>query len=285
MGISRRCCAKSHKKKLPIGSFLLCYICSYDIRKASTVERAVESCPREGGGWYGYLRIPRVSRSVHRADYICKTIKEMTPPASTKPRRGISPLLGATARQCPFCISILPSVRRIVKIAVRFLHTKTALCDRKDTQSRFAVNTARGIMCVGTRNRIVLRCTGAGVSMPHAALCVSGQDARRLGRSSQYSFNTARGIMCVGTSYMLRQQHAAFCFNTTRGIMCVGTLDLNIGGSNVSMFQYHTWHYVCRDDVSRSPCPVRAEKAFWKDETAECGFTPTPEHFPFPSPL
>ena len=236
MGISRRCCAKSHKKKLPIGSFLLCYICSYDIRKASTVERAVESCPREGGGWYGYLRIPRVSRSVHRADYICKTIKEMTPPASTKPRRGISPLLGATARQCPFCISILPSVRRIVKIAVRFLHTKTALCDRKDTQSRFAVNTARG-------------------------------------------------IMCVGTSYMLRQQHAAFCFNTTRGIMCVGTLDLNIGGSNVSMFQYHTWHYVCRDDVSRSPCPVRAEKAFWKDETAECGFTPTPEHFPFPSPL
>ena len=50
----------------------------------------------------------------------------------------------------PFCISILTSVRRIVKIAVRFLHTKTALCDRKDTQSRFAVNAARSIVCVET---------------------------------------------------------------------------------------------------------------------------------------
>ena len=41
-------------------------------------------------------------------------------------------------------------MRRIVKIAVRFLHTKTALCDRKDTQSRFAVNAARSIVCVET---------------------------------------------------------------------------------------------------------------------------------------
>ncbi|EFM22740.1 hypothetical protein HMPREF9166_1621 [Selenomonas sp. oral taxon 149 str. 67H29BP] len=27
---------------------------------------------------------------------------------------------------------------------------ETALCDRKDTQSRFAVNAARSIVCVGT---------------------------------------------------------------------------------------------------------------------------------------
>ena len=47
-------------------------------------------------------------------------------------------------------LSVLTSVRRIVKIAVRFLHTKTALCDRKDTQSRFAVNAARSIVCVET---------------------------------------------------------------------------------------------------------------------------------------
>lgn len=50
----------------------------------------------------------------------------------------------------PFCISILSSVCRIVKIAVRFLYTKTALCDRKDTQSRFVVNAARSIVCVET---------------------------------------------------------------------------------------------------------------------------------------
>ena len=47
-------------------------------------------------------------------------------------------------------LSVLTSVRRIVKIAVRFLHTKTALCDRKDTQSRFVVNAARSIVCVET---------------------------------------------------------------------------------------------------------------------------------------
>ena len=65
-------------------------------------------------------------------------------------------------------------MRRIVKIAVRFLHTKTALCDRKDTQSRFAVNAARSIVCVETV--IPNPCHHAqGVSMPHAALCVSRQ--------------------------------------------------------------------------------------------------------------
>ena len=51
-------------------------------------------------------------------------------------------------------LSVLTSVRRIVKIAVRFLHTKTALCDRKDTQSRFAVNAARSIVCVETHNTL-----------------------------------------------------------------------------------------------------------------------------------
>ena len=66
-------------------------------------------------------------------------------------RRGSLPKMrGSRLSAVPFCISILTSVRRIVKIAVRFLHTKTALCDRKDTQSRFAVNAARSIVCVET---------------------------------------------------------------------------------------------------------------------------------------
>ena len=47
-------------------------------------------------------------------------------------------------------------MRRIVKIAVRFLHTKTALCDRKDTQSRFAVNAARSIVCVETLKEVLI---------------------------------------------------------------------------------------------------------------------------------
>ena len=65
-------------------------------------------------------------------------------------------------------------MRRIVKIAVRFLHTKTALCDRKDTQSRFAVNAARSIVCVGT------------YLLAHLSWCVEG-------------FNAARSIVCVET--------------------------------------------------------------------------------------
>ena len=66
-------------------------------------------------------------------------------------RRGSLPnIRGSRLSAVPFCISILTSVRRIIKIAVRFLHTKTALCDRKDTQSRFAVNAARSIVCVET---------------------------------------------------------------------------------------------------------------------------------------
>ena len=127
-------------------------------------------------------------------------------------------------------------MRRIVKIAVRFLHTKTALCDRKDTQSRFAVNAARSIVCVETVT-LLGTIPKSGVSMPHAALCVSRQAGR------------------MGLEWKR------------------------------SVFQCRTQHCVCRDAVSRSPCPARAEKAFWKDETAECGFAPVPEHFPFPSLL
>ena len=65
-------------------------------------------------------------------------------------------------------------MRRIVKIAVRFLHTKTALCDRKDTQSRFAVNAARSIVCVETNISPV----------QFVPSC---------------SFNAARSIVCVET--------------------------------------------------------------------------------------
>ena len=114
-------------------------------------------------------------------------------------------------------LSVLTSVRRIVKIAVRFLHTKTALCDRKDTQSRFAVNAARSIVCVETPP-------------------CSTRYSRRLG-----SFNAARSIVCVETPSRLLPR------------------------KGTPLFQCRTQHCVCRDAVSRSPCPARAEKAFWKD--------------------
>ena len=151
-------------------------------------------------------------------------------------------------------------MRRIVKIAVRFLHTKTALCDRKDTQSRFAVNAARSIVCVETVT-LLGTIPKSGVSMPHAALCVSRQ-AGRMGLEWKRSVFQCRTQHCVCRDGFREAYRGRF-----------------------GMFQCRTQHCVCRDAVSRSPCPARAEKAFWKDETAECGFAPVPEHFPFPSLL
>ena len=127
--------------------------------------------------------------------------------------------------------------------------------------------------CVCRDSRPIREIERLFVSMPHAALCVSGR---------------------------------------TRAVRA---------GSRCT-FQCRTQHCVCRDSVSRSPCPARAEKVFWKDalflrrfwrlwmnsapksggsigavpcavratpfwkvETAVCGFTPVPKHFPFPSPL
>ena len=132
-------------------------------------------------------------------------------------RRGSLPnIRGSRLSAVPFCISILTSGRRIVKIAGRFLHTKTALCDRKDTQSRFAVNAARSIVCVETLNIVFKK----GVVK---------------------SFNAARSIVCVGTP----DNKEVFLMKRR--------------------FQCRTQHFVCWDTVSRSPCPARAVKAFWKD--------------------
>ena len=119
-------------------------------------------------------------------------------------------------------LSVLTSVRRIVKIAVRFLHTKTALCDRKDTQSRFAVNAARSIVCVETILSLC-RTSLLIVSMPHAALCVSRPRC------------TLRfAPICRG-------------FNAARSIVCVETRVFRLSLSITSMFQCRTQHCVCRD--------------------------------------
>ena len=157
-----------------------------------------------------------------------------------------------------FISSFYHARARSSRTAVRFLHTKTALCDRKDTQSRFAINAARSIVCVGTLLyywEVIIMF----VSMPHAALCVSGHEA---------NIEELRRMM-----FQCRTQH------------CVCRDDkVAIPSDMPKEFQCRTQHCVCRDSVSRSPCPARAAP-FWKDETVECGFAPVPEHFPFPSPL
>ena len=80
-----------------------------------------------------------------------------------------------------------------------------------------------------------------GVSMPHAALCVSRPLDDSMGLIWSLGFNAARSIVCVETSRPRMKP------------------------SKTRAFQCRTQHCVCRDAVSRSPCPARAEKAFWKD--------------------
>ena len=119
----------------------------------------------------------------------------------------------------PFCISILTSVRRIVKIAVRFLHTKTALCDRKDTQSRFAVNAARSIVCVETWHDAIFA-SGREVFQCRTQHCVCRDDLpSHRGSSVLSGFNAARSIVCVETRnpeakdepLVVSMPHAALC--------------------------------------------------------------------------
>ena len=164
-------------------------------------------------------------------------------------RRGSLPKMrGSRLSAVPFCISILTSVRRIIKIAVRFLHTKTALCDRKDTQSRFAVNAARSIVCVETLHRRTVPQLHSCFNAARSIVCV--ETATHLGNQkfSRWSFNAARSIVCVETpskiplqprrtSFQCRTQHCVcrdnhifvenatvVCFNAARSIVCVETV-------------------------------------------------------------
>ena len=114
--------------------------------------------------------------------------------------------------------------------------------------ARGCFNAARGIMCVGTdidsyawRSLLFVSmphaalCVsglgkmifhpigGANVSMPHAALCVSGLDEAFVVDVYGVSFNAARGIMCVGTGGLVQYRGPGDRFNAARGIMCVGT--------------------------------------------------------------
>ena len=143
-------------------------------------------------------------------------------------------------------LSVLTSVRRIVKIAVRFLHTKTALCDRKDTQSRFAVNAARSIVCVETSSvpfatrrskRFQCRtqhCVCRDYTSWHALMKITPFQCRTqhcVCRDAQniptliigLSFNAARSIVCVETEIFDVIWAEAYGFNAARSIVCVET--------------------------------------------------------------
>ena len=192
-------------------------------------------------------------------------------------RRGSLPnIRGSRLSAVPFCISILTSVRRIIKIAVRFLHTKTALCDRKDTQSRFAVNAARSIVCVETsyprkfnvgRGRFQCRtqhcvCRDKNeryygrdivVFQCRTQHCVCRDTAREsVMRMASLCFNAARSIVCVETTENLSMWLGKVCFNAARSIVCVETVLAMTGEDEEFGFQCRTQHCVCRDFLHKN---------------------------------
>ena len=164
-------------------------------------------------------------------------------------RRGSLPnIRGSRLSAVPFCISILTSVRRIVKIAVRFLHTKTALCDRKDTQSRFAVNAARSIVCVETTMKTIKQTLSSRFQCRTQHCVCRDLKGSKAPPFSRGGFNAARSIVCVETrhappapqTFWVSMPHAALCvsrrtrnafvsssphcFNAARSIVCVETV-------------------------------------------------------------
>ena len=127
------------------------------------------------------------------------------------------------------------------------------------------VSMPHAALCVSRLRTWTALSTFFGVSMPHAALCVSGPARSRFVVCGWRCFNAARSIVCVETCSSPVSVRWQTGFNAARSIVCVGTTIENLTIDVSQVFQCRTQHCVCRDAVSRSPCPARAEKAFWKD--------------------
>ena len=130
---------------------------------------------------------------------------------------------------------------------MRFSHTKTALCDRKDTQSHFAVNAARNIMCVGTFERGNQNVQQSLVSMPHAALYVSGRTSMSARAGCFLCFNAARNIVCVGTHHRSDGRRIRGIVSMPHAASCVSGQYKEETSCSRRLFQCRTQHYVCRD--------------------------------------
>ena len=119
---------------------------------------------------------------MHQGDFlVIETVNEKSPPCVYQTLAGKSLLImGATARQCPFCIFILSFVRICVKKRCHINCIRKALRSLRGKCNAFFVpNTnldkaARSITCVGTL-----------MNFSQQLLAVS--------------FNAARSITCVGT--------------------------------------------------------------------------------------
>ena len=144
---------------------------------------------------------------MHQGDFlVIETVNEKSPPCVYQTLAGKSLLImGATARQCPFCIFILSFVRICVKKRCHINCIRKALRSLRGKCNAFFVpNTnldkaARSITCVGTL-----------MNFSQQLLAVS--------------FNAARSITCVGTSDASGAPERMKGFNAARSITCVGTL-------------------------------------------------------------
>ena len=129
---------------------------------------------------------------------------------------------------------------------------ETALCDQKDTQSRFAVNAARSIVCVETLVYIASAAAAAECQCrTQHCVCRDGQVERQIGNMSYVSMPHAALCVSRPTSDFPRKIGHG-CFNAARSIVCVETQIKSLSCPSVGVFQCRTQHCVCRDRPSTS---------------------------------
>ena len=114
-----------------------------------------------------------------------------------------------------------------------------------DTQSRFAVNTARSIVCVGTRWKKWYQ-QEAEAFQCRTQHCVCRDGVRKAASSRATSFNAARSIVCVGTNYH-DDNNEGSNVSMPHAALCVSGRDAYRGCVVDITFQCRTRHYVCRD--------------------------------------
>ena len=133
------------------------------------------------------------------------------------------------------------------------------------------INQALGIMFQCRTQHCVCRdflsgstVLGFSVFQCRTQHCVCRDVRLKLSRRWLSCFNAARSIVCVETKLAILSE-VILQVSMPHAALCVSRQGHSGFKMIFSSFQCRTQHCVCRDAVSRSPCPARAEKAFWKD--------------------
>ena len=137
------------------------------------------------------------------------------------------------------------------------------------------VSMPHAALCVSGQKRSSQITSTAIVSMPHAALCVSGQSVNK-SKLGLDGVSMPHAALCVsGPSSPKSRKKSTDCFNAARSIVCVGTLPCCLLFRLSLAFQCRTQHCVCRDTFSIGTSPrsvwfqCRTQHCVCRDEVVD----------------